>query len=383
MKVGVPKETADGELRVALVPDEVRRLAKKDVEVVVEPGAGAGAHIADEGFSEAGATVGEGAWAADVVLKVRAPSREEIGRLTKGSTLIGFLNPLGDADTARALADAGVTSFAVEAIPRISRAQAMDALSSQSSVAGYRAALIAAQELARFFPMMTTAAGTVKPAKVLVLGAGVAGLQAIATAKRLGAAVSAFDVRTEVREQIESLGAKFLKLDFEADAQGEGGYAKALSEEEQKRQQEALAEAITDFDAVITTALVPGRRAPVLVPAHAVQGMRAGSVIVDLAGETGGNCELTEPGETVVREGVTIVSPLNLPGSLADNASQLYARNLTSLLELFIDDEGNLAPDFEDEVVKGACLTRDGEIVHEGARRAAGLGELAGAPSTS
>ena len=376
MRVGVPRESAEGERRAALVPDAVERLGKRGVEVVVERGLGEPAHIPDAAYEEAGAAVGppEEAWGAEVVAKVRAPSAEEIGRLRERAVLIGFLVPLGDPATARALARAGVTSLAMEAIPRITRAQAMDALSSQSSVAGYRAALLAAQHLGRFFPMLTTAAGTVKAARVLVLGAGVAGLQAIATAKRLGAAVTAFDVRTEVREQIESLGAKFLRLDFQADAQGEGGYARALSEEEQRRQQEALAAALPDFDVIITTALVPGRRAPVLVPAGAVESMRPGSVIVDLAGEAGGNCELSRPGQTVVEHDVVVSAPLDVPSTMPEHASQLYARNVSSLLELMVGEDGALRLDFEDEILAKACITRDGEIVHPGARQAADKG---------
>jgi NAD(P) transhydrogenase subunit alpha len=260
----------------------------------------------------------------------------------------------------------------MEAIPRITRAQSMDALSSQATVGGYRAALIAAQELPRFFPMLTTAAGTVRPAKVLVLGAGVAGLQAIATARRLGAIVQAFDVRSAVKEQIESLGARFLELDMGLeDAEAAGGYARQLTDEEQQRQRELLAEEIGKMDAVVSTAAVPGRPAPLLVTAQAVRNMKQGSVIVDLAAETGGNCELTEPGETVVREGVTIVGPIGLASSMPDHASSLYARNVQALLELMVGEEGELTLDFEDEIVKGACITRDGEIVHEGARAAA------------
>jgi NAD(P) transhydrogenase subunit alpha len=277
-----------------------------------------------------------------------------------------------DADTARALASAGATSFAMEAIPRITRAQSMDALSSQATVAGYRAVLLAAEGLDRFFPMLTTAAGTIKPATVLVLGAGVAGLQAIATARRLGAVVTGYDVRDAVREQVESLGARFLQLQLEADAEGSGGYAKELAEEQQRRQQEAMAEAIGRFDVVITTAAVPGRRAPLLVTAAAVEGMKPGSVIVDLAAATGGNCELTEPGETVERHDVKILGPLDLASEMPEHASQLYARNVQSLLELLISDEGALNLNWEDEILAGACITRDGEIVHEGAKQAAG-----------
>jgi proton-translocating NAD(P)+ transhydrogenase subunit alpha len=349
------------------------------VEPVVEAGAGELSHVPDSAYEEAGATIGsaDDAWGAEVVAVVRAPSSDEIARLERGSVLIGFLGPLTNPDTTRALASQGVTAFAMEAIPRISRAQSMDALSSQASVGGYRAVLLAGLEMGRFLPMLTTAAGTIKPASVLVLGAGVAGLQAIATAKRLGAVVTAFDVREAVREQVESLGARFLDLELEADAEGEGGYAKELAEDAAKRQREALAEAIGRFDVVITTALVPGRRAPLLVTAAAVENMKPGSVIVDMAGESGGNCELTEPGETVVKHDVIIAAPLNLPGDMPDHASQLYARNVSSLLELMVSDEGELKLDFDDAVIAGACVTRDGEIVHEGAKQAAG------APTTS
>jgi H+-translocating NAD(P) transhydrogenase subunit alpha len=355
---------------VAIVPEAVRRLDKLGVEVVVEAGAGELAHHPDAEYEEAGATIGD-AWGAEVVAVVRAPTGEDIGRLSGDSVLIGFLGPLTDADTTRALASQGVTAFAVEAIPRISRAQSMDALSSQASLAGYRAVLIAGLELPRFFPMLTTAAGTIKPASVLVLGAGVAGLQAIATAKRLGAVVTAFDVRSVVKEQIESLGARFLELDLEGDAEGEGGYAKELGEEQQQRQREALAEAAAKFDVAITTAQIPGRRAPLLLTAQAVENMKPGAVIVDLAGESGGNCELTEPGQTVERHGVKIVAPTNLPGEMPDHASQLYARNVAALLEVMVKD-GNLELDFSDEVIAGACITRGGEIVHEGAKQTAG-----------
>jgi NAD(P) transhydrogenase subunit alpha len=374
MRVGVPNQGPAGETRVALTPDVVRRLVQRKLEVVVESGAGEGSHVPDATFEEAGARIGSGAdaWGADVVAVVRAPSGEEAGRLQRGAVVIGFLNPLVDADTARALASAGATSFAMEAIPRITRAQSMDALSSQATVAGYRAALLAAEGMDRFFPMLTTAAGTIKPATVLVLGAGVAGLQAIATARRLGAVVTGYDVREAVREQVESLGARFLVLDVEADAEGAGGYAKELGEEQQRRQQAAMAEAIGRFDVVISTAAVPGRRAPVLVTEEAVQKMKPGSVIVDLAAATGGNCALTEPGQTVVRHDVKIVAPLDLPSEMPDHASQLYARNVQSLLELMVSDEGQLELNWEDEILAGACITRDGEIVHEGAKQAAG-----------
>jgi len=370
MRIGVPKETAAGERRVALVPEVVRKLKAKDHEIVVEAGAAGGAQLPDEQFTEAGAEIGD-PWGADVVVKVRPPSAEEIGKLGSGATLVGFLEPLTNPEGVRALANAGVTAIAMEAIPRISRAQSMDALSSQANIGGYRAVLVAGTLLQRFYPMLMTAAGTVPPAKVLVLGAGVAGLQAIATARRLGAVVEAFDVRSAVKEQIESLGAKFVELDMGFDAEAEGGYARQLTDEEQDKQRRLLADEIERQDVVITTALVPGRPAPLLVTADAVKRMKPGSVIVDLAGSAGGNCELTEPGETVVKEDVTIASPLNLPSDMAEHASMLYARNIQSLLDLLSDDEGNLHLDFEDEIVAGATVTRDGDIVHEGAKSAA------------
>jgi NAD(P) transhydrogenase subunit alpha len=371
MRVGVPKETVEGELRVALVPEVVRRLAAKDWEVVVEAGAGEGALLPDSAFTEAGATIASSpadVWNADVVVKVAPPSSEEIGRLGADSVLVGFLAPLTSPATTSALAGAGATAFAMEAIPRISRAQAMDALSSQSNVAGYRAALLGAENMGRFYPMLMTAAGTIPPAKVLVLGAGVAGLQALATARRLGAQTTGYDVRPEVAEQVQSLGAKF--LDVGVEASGEGGYARELTDEEKARQQQALSDAIAGFDVVITTALVPGRPAPKLVTAAAVEAMRPGSVIIDLAGEAGGNCELTVPGETVIRHDVKIVSPLNLPASMPEHASQLYARNVQSLLELLVSDEGALSLDWDDEIVAGACVVRDGEIVNPAAKAA-------------
>ncbi len=377
MKLSVPKETSEGERRVALVPEVAKKLTEDGVDVVLEPGAGECSHLPDALYEEAGASVSEGqGLSGDVVAKVAPPSTEEIGRMEQGTVLIGFLAPLTAPDTAKALAEAGVTSFAMEAIPRISRAQSMDALSSQATVAGYRAALLTAQELGRFFPMLSTAAGAIRPAKVLVLGAGVAGLQAIATARRLGAVVSAFDVRSAVEEQIQSLGAKFVKLDIGLeDAEDAGGYARQLTDEEQQRQREALADVIGGMDGVISTAAVPGRKAPLLIIEDAVRQMKPGSVIVDLAAETGGNCELTEPGETVVRHNVKIVGPINLPSSMPDHASQLYSKNVQSLLGLMVDDEGALQLNFDDEVIAGACITHDGLIVHLGARKAAGLPE--------
>ena len=283
--------------------------------------------------------------------------------MTRGAVIIAFLNPLGSPVATRALAAAGVTAFAMESIPRISRAQSMDALSSQSNVAGYRAALLGAQHLGRFFPMLMTAAGTIPPARVLVLGAGVAGLRALATARRLGAVVQGFDVRAAVKEQVESLGAHFLEFDLGGDLEGAGGYAKELTPEQQARQQELMAEAIGKVDVVITTALVPGRPAPKLVTAAAVEAMKPGSVVVDLAGETGGNCELTEPGQVVVKHDVTIASPLNLPATMPEHASELYSKNITALLDLLIKD-GALAPDFDDQVIADSCVTR--ETVGEG-----------------
>ena len=353
--VGVVAESGADERRVALVPKAVSGLVNSGVSVVVESGAGQRALLPDELYTEAGATIGD-AWAADVVVKVAPPTSEEVARLRSGQTLIGFLAPRNADNQIGALKQRGVQAFAVEAIPRISRAQAMDALSSQANVAGYKAVVLAASESTRFFPMLTTAAGTVKPASVLVLGVGVAGLQALATAKRLGGRTTGYDVRPEVADQVRSVGAQWLDLGIEA--AGTGGYARELTEEERAQQQKKLEQAIGGFDVVITTALVPGRPAPRLVTAAAVEGMTPGSVVVDLAGETGGNCELTEPGETVVKHGVTITSPLNLPATMPEHASELYSKNLTSLLELLIKD-GARAPDFSDEVLAASCVTRE------------------------
>jgi NAD(P) transhydrogenase subunit alpha len=371
MRIGVPKETAAGEHRVALVPEVVSKLKAKGLDVVVQDGAGADALLPDSAFVEAGAKMTADAsevWGSDVVVTISPPDPEQIRALGSGSILIGFLAPLSSPRTTRALADAGATAFAMEAIPRISRAQSMDALSSQSNVAGYKAALLGAESMGRFYPMLMTAAGTIPPAKVLVLGVGVAGLQALATAKRLGARTTGYDVRPEVAEQVQSLGAQWLDLGLEAS--GEGGYARELTEEERARQQQALTDAIKGFDVVITTALVPGRPAPRLVTAEAVEGMKPGSVIIDLAGEAGGNCELTEPGQTVVRHDVKIVSPLNLPAGMAEHSSQLFARNVLALLELFVSEDGALQLNFDDEIVAGSCIVRDGEIVHAGAKAA-------------
>ena len=354
MLVGVPKESISGERRVALVPETIGRLSA-GTQVVVEAGAGDEAGFGDDAYREAGVEIGD-PWAADVVVKVAAPTAAEAGRLHDGQVLIAFLSPLTAVDEIERLAAAGVHGFALESVPRITRAQPMDALSSPATVAGYKGALVAADRLPRFLPMLMTAAGTIPPAKVLVLGAGVAGLQAIATARRLGAVVSAFDVRPAVREQVESLGATFLDLGVQGE-ETEGGYARELTSEQQAAQQEELQSRIPGFDAVITTAAVPGRPAPKLVTAEAVRGMRRGSVIVDLASETGGNCELTRPGEEIEVEGVTIVGTTNVPSTMPTHASQLLSRNMASLLGL-LERDGELVLDWDDEIVAGACVTR-------------------------
>jgi NAD(P) transhydrogenase subunit alpha len=363
LRIGVPIESASGERRVALVPDIVRKLAGLGHEVVIEAGAGEQAGLPDALFIEAGASIGD-PWRADAVLKVVAPSGEESARLGRGTVLIGFLAPLTNPEGLEQIAASGATAFAMEKIPRISRAQSMDALSSQATVSGYLAVLTAAEELPRFFPMLMTAAGTIKPAQVLILGAGVAGLQAIATARRLGAVVTAFDVRAAVKEQVQSLGAKFFEVEGTADASAETGYARELTPEEQAQQREALQVQIARSDVVITTALVPGRPAPKLITAEAVANMGHGSVVIDLAAEAGGNCEATKPGEVIRTEnGVTVDGRLNLPSRMAEHASQLYARNVMSLLELMTGEDGSLQLDFEDEVLEGSCVTRDGKVI--------------------
>ncbi len=354
MRVGIPKETAVGERRVALVPETIGRLGA-GIEVIVEPGAGAEASFSDETYREAGAAIGE-PWAAEVVAKVAPPTPEETGRLSAGQVLIAFLQPLTDAAGVERLATAGVHAFALESIPRITRAQSMDALSSQATVSGYKAALIAADRLPRFLPMLMTAAGTIPPAKVLVLGAGVAGLQAVATARRLGAVVSAFDVRPAVREQVESLGATFLDLGVTGE-ETEGGYARELTPEQQAAQRAGLQARIPEFDALISTAAIPGRPAPTLVTAEAARGMRAGSVIIDLAADSGGNCELTVPGQEIIDGGITIVGAVNLPASMSTHASQLLSRNIASIVGL-LAPAGELVLDWDDEIIAGACVTR-------------------------
>ena len=360
MKVGVPRETAPGERRVALVPESVRKLTATGVEVAVEPGLGEPASFLDAAYEEAGATLIASAFDADVVVKVAKPNAPELDLMRSGAVLVGFLQPLTDAEGVARLSERGVVAFAMESIPRITRAQPMDALSSQANVAGYKAVVLAAERLPRFFPMLMTAAGTVTPAKVLILGAGVAGLQAIATARRLGAVVSGFDVRPVVKEQVESLGATFLELGVVGE-ETEGGYARELSGEEQRRQQEELEARIGDFDVVVTTALIPGRPAPKLIPESAIESMRPGSVIVDLAAEAGGNADLTQPDEEVTHNGVTILGPTNLPSSMPYHASQLYARNVSALVK-HLAPEGELQLDFEDEITAGACVTRKEEV---------------------
>jgi H+-translocating NAD(P) transhydrogenase subunit alpha len=367
MRVAVPRETAPGERRVALVPETVSKLRDAGFEIRVERGAGTAAGFLDEEYVEAGAElVGPSALldGAQAVVRVAPPSSDEAALLTDGTVVIGFLNPLADEEGIARLRERGAIAFAMESIPRITRAQAMDALSSQATVAGYKAVLIAADRVQRLFPMLMTAAGTVAPVRALVIGAGVAGLQAIATARRLGAVVSAFDVRPAVKEQVESLGASFLDLGVQTEETA-GGYATELTPEQQAQQQAALEERIPDFDVVITTAAVPGRPAPKLIPASAVARMRAGSVVVDLAAETGGNCELTVPGEVVEHAlsnggSVAIVGTRNLPSLMAFHASQLYSRNVAALLQHLAPD-GELALDWEDEITAGACVTRPGD----------------------
>jgi H+-translocating NAD(P) transhydrogenase subunit alpha len=370
MIVAVPREAAVRERRVALVPETVARFAKLGATVCLERGAGAAAAFPDSLYAQAGATFADEvrslAAGADAVVTVGRPSDEVLTALRPGTTVIGFFNPLGDPAYVKRLADANVTALAMEMIPRITRAQSMDALSSQSNIAGYKAVLLAAGALSKFFPMLTTAAGTIPPAKVLVLGAGVAGLQAIATARRLGAVVSAYDVRAAVKEQVQSLGASFLEFDLGGDAEGAGGYAKELTPEQQERQRAWMVEQIGANDVVITTALVPGRKAPVLVSEAAVTAMKPGSVIVDIAAEAGGNCALTVADEIVTTPGgVTIVGTTNLPSTMPADASRLYSRNVYALLSPWIKD-GVLNVDPDDDVAKGAVVARDGKVLAPG-----------------
>ena len=365
MNIGVPKETAANERRVAVTPDVAGRLVKTALSVLVERGAGEGASFGDDAYGAAGATLGATAGEvfgqSDVVLKVQLPSAQEARLCREGSALVALFQPSAEREAVTQLAARKVTAFSLALLPRITRAQPMDVLSSQATVAGYKAVLLAAAATGRFFPMLVTAAGTLPPARVLVLGAGVAGLQAIATARRLGAVVSAFDVRAAAKEQVESLGAKFLEMQLGEQAEAAGGYAKQLSEDTHRRELAFLAQQVQDADIVITTAAVPGKRAPILITAEAVQGMKPGAVIVDLAAETGGNCEVTEPGSEVRRNGVAILGPLNLPSTLPLHASQMYARNISSFL-LHVARDGKLVVDFDDEIIRDTCVTHAGEV---------------------
>jgi NAD(P) transhydrogenase subunit alpha len=368
VKIAIPKERASGERRVALVPETVAKFVKAGIAVVVERGAGVQAAYPDAAYEAAGATIVDGAslyGGADLVARVGKPTDAELDGLAPGTTIVGFLSPLGDAPSVERYAKRKLTALSMDAIPRTTKAQAMDALSSQANIAGYKSVILAADTLAKYFPMLTTAAGTIKPAQVLVLGAGVAGLQAIAPARRLGAVVIGYDVRAAVKEQVQSLGAKFLEIDLGESAEGTGGYAKELSPEAVEKQRAGMVKAIGAADVVITTAAIPGRKAPILVTAQAVAAMAPGSVVIDIAAESGGNCELTKAGETVVSpNGVNVVGPLNLTSTLATHASQLYSRNVQTLLDYIIKD-GALALDMTDEIVRGTTIVKDGEIVHE------------------
>ena len=367
MKVAVLGETQPGENRVVLIPSSIPKLKKLGCDLTVVSGAGLSAHYPDEEYREAGAKIAADTISAikgtDVVLKVQAPTKEEIAQLPDGVVLISMLSPLTQPELIGRLGSAGVTAFALELIPRITRAQSMDVLSSQATVSGYKAVLIGADGLDKFLPMFMTAAGTIRPGKVLILGAGVAGLQAIATARRLGAKVEAFDVRAAVKEQIESLGATFLETDQDVTGEGEGGYAKELSEEQHRRELELIATHIADTDLVITTAQIPGRPAPKLITEEMVDSMKPGSVIVDLASSSGGNCSVTREGETVVHNGVKVIGPTNLPAGVAVHASQMFSKNVETLLKELVKDE-KLTLDFEDEIVTATCVTHQGEVRH-------------------
>ncbi len=365
ISVGVPKETAPGERRVALVPEVVARLVKQGVTLRIQSTAGESAGYPDDAYAKAGATIvpdAVGAFSSEIVLKVQGPSVAEIALIPRSSILVAQMNASRNLPMVRALRDGGQTAFALELLPRISRAQSMDVLSSQATVAGYRSALIGAELVPKFFPMLTTAAGTIRPAKVLILGAGVAGLMAIATAHRMGAIVEGYDVRRAAGEQVRSLGAKFLELPI--NAEGQGGYARELTPEEKAQEAAMVDGAVADADVVITTAAIPGRKAPILVRTPTVEKMRPGSVIVDLAAETGGNCELTKPGERIVHHGVTIVGPLNLPSDLAFHASLMFAKNLQSFLGLLLTKDGGLVADRSDEILVASQLVSAGQITH-------------------
>jgi len=366
MKIAIAREALEvGERRVALIPDAVARLVRQGWQLNVEAGAGSGAFFADAAYADAGAAIvadraqlwGE----ADLLLKVAPPTAEEVGLLREGAALIGFLNPLGLPERCQQLAERRISAFSMELIPRTSRAQSMDALSSQANIAGYKAALIGAAALPKFFPMLTTAAGTIRPAKVFIIGAGVAGLQAIATARRLGAVVEAFDIRPAVKEEVQSLGAKFVEVALEEETATAGGYAKEISDDSKQRTQAAIAERVAQADVVITTAQVPGKRAPLLVTAEMVAQMQPGSVIVDLAAEQGGNCEVTEAGKDIQYQGVTVIGPINLPASLPVHASQLYAKNIVTFLQYLVKD-GALQLDFDDDIIGDTCVTHAGEL---------------------
>lgn len=366
MLVGVPKETLPGERRVALVPDLIAKLTKAHADVALQSGAGDAAGFLDPLYKSAGARIESAVYdKADVLLKVQPPTILEVDQIREGAVLIGFLQPYTAGDVLRRLASRKITAFAMEFMPRISRAQSMDALSAMSTIAGYKAVLLAAQQLPKVFPLLMTAAGTLSAARVHVIGAGVAGLQAIGTARRLGAVVEAYDTRPAVKEQVESLGAKFAEFGLETkDAEDKAGYAKAQSEDFYKRQQEKMAQWITAADVVITTALVPGKRAPILITEDMVRGMRPGSVVVDLAAEQGGNCAVTEAGIDVVKHGVVVIGPVNIASTVPYHASQMYARNVTSFLGHLLKD-GKVNLDLNDELTRGPLVTHNGEIVHE------------------
>jgi NAD(P) transhydrogenase subunit alpha len=367
VKIFVPNESDRGETRVALVPPVIKRLGLAGTEVLVESHAGVAASHSDESYQSAGAKIiSSDGWAdADIVLVVGPPSTAQVGRMRSGALLVGLLSPYRAGELISAAAEKGLAAMALEYLPRITRAQAMDVLSSQANIAGYKAVLLAADHAPRIFPMLMTAAGTLQPTKVLVIGAGVAGLQAIATARRLGAIVSAYDVRPAVKEQIQSLGAKFVELPLETTAaQDAGGYAKELTPEQQQKQRDLLARAVIESDAVITTAAIPGKPAPRLIPAEVVDKMPPGAVIVDLAADTGGNCEATEPGKTIRRNGVTIIGAVNVAASVPFHASQVYANNLASLLKLIVKPPGEITIDVSDEIIAGILLCKDGQIVH-------------------
>ena len=377
MRIGIPKETYPGETRVALIPGNLSTLTRDKHEVLLETGAGLGASYSDDEFKASGAVIVDTAKSlydqADIVFKVQPPTAQEAGMIKEGSSYIGYLAPLAKPDAVKVLAARKVTSFSIEYIPRITRAQSMDALSSMATVAGYKAVLLATERLGKMFPLLMTAAGTVPAATVLVLGAGVAGLQAIATAKRLGARVEAFDVRAAVKEQVKSLGATFIEVEGTEDMETKGGYAKEQSAEFLKKQQAALTARLPRVNAVITTAQVFGKKAPILLTKEMVQAMRAGSVIVDLAAEQGGNCELTEAGKTIERYGVIIMGAVNLPATIPVDASLMYSKNVINLFKLLYP-KPDAVPDFNDEVIKGACITRNGEIVNESVRTAISQG---------